>query len=452
MASQNPFPLMPSISTELRLSHFDEQVYRGTHDTLLYKYVDAICGTTGAGALLNEAFLARLSGAMETIYFNDLDYIFGKIQFLSRSPAESYPYNPMKEMLTSSQWNEVKVKDTWYRERIRCFFIGASLGGTPEGVKMVVQAALGVDCTILESWRYIDNFGLTTYLGRSNSRNEVTIRPKGKAYLLPEEFRLVRDMLDKICPIDTIVTININGLSNLTPVPISAATSNSTYYEVVKSITASPVIKTVSTADDLNLNSSDLNSSHFWLFDATSVAQEAPYAAFNITSEYGYYYLVGGGERSPIDSVTYGTLRASGDVVSESNFEVHQNTGAFTDWYSYELADCPQNFPGGKFGLTPSKAPALNPDRTPYRFPWATQAAYIESKINEVLKLGGVADAIRYRLPLSDSLSPKTTYLPEYAVAYSAPTQESTVSTGITMRRPATLASDWADTTAYVSS
>jgi hypothetical protein len=451
MASQNPFPLMPPISTELRLSHFDEQIYRGTSDTLLYKYVDAICGTTGVGALLNEAFLARLSTALETIYFNDLDYIFGKIRFLSRSPAESYTYNPMKEMLTSDQWSEVKVKDTWYRERIRNFFIGASLGGTPEGVKMIVQAALGVDCTILESWRYIDNFGLTTTLGRANARNEITIRPKGKAYLLPEEWRLVRGMLDKVCPVDTIVTININGLSDLTPVRISAAASNSTYYEVVKSIRATPVIKTITSAEDLNLTSSDLNSSHFWLFDATTEAQEAPYAAFNITSEYGFYYLIGGGERSPIDSVTYGTLKADGEVTTESNFEVHQNNGAFTDWYSYELADCAQNFPGGKFGLTPTKAPALNPDRTPYKFPWASQLAFIEEKINEILKLGGVADAIRYRLPLTASLSPKTTYLPEYAVAYSAPSQESTVSTGITTRRPTTLSTDWADTSAYVS-
>ena len=435
------------------MAHFDDQVYRGNQDSLLFKFINALCGTNGAGALLNEAFLARLSNALETIYFNDLEYIFGKIHFLVRSPAESYPYNPMTEMLTSTQWDEVRTKDAWYRSRIRDFFTGCSLGSTPQGIKMVVHGALSVDCTLFETWRYLDNFGLGDNLGRAphSARNEVTIRPKGKSFLAPEEFRQVRDMLDRMGSVDTIFTVNVHGLSNLTPVKVSSATSNSVYYEVIKTIQATPTLRTISSSNDLNLSSTDLNSSHFWLFDAISEAQEAPYAAFNITSEYGFYYLISGGDRSPIDSVIYGTLQSDGSISAEPNFEVHENNGAFTDWISYELADCAENFPGGKYGLTPGALPALNPDRTPYVFPWASQLAYLESKVNEVLKLGGLADFIHYRLPLKESVSPKTVYVPEYAVAYSAPTQESTVTTGITARRPATIAGNWSDPTVFVS-
>lgn len=449
MASQNPFPMMPPISTELRLAHFDEQAYTGTPDTLLYKFVDALCGTTGAGDLLNQAFLSRLSNSLDNIYFNELDYVFSKIQFLARSPAESYTYSPMTEMLTPDQWNEVRVKDAWYRARIKDFFTAATLGGTPQGLRVAVQAALGVDCTLFENWRYIDNFGLGSNVGRAPTaaRNEVTVRPH-KTSLAPEEFRLLRDMLSKMMPVDAIITINVRGLAILSPVRVAAATANSTYFEIQKSIQATPVIKSIPAPADLAL---ELSESESWLFKAKETPQIAPYAAFNVSSEYGYYYLVGAGERSPIDSVTYGTMQADGSVRSEPNFEIYQSNGSFTDWITYELADSPDNYPGGKYGITPYTAPALNPDRSPYQYPWESQAAYIASKMKQILNLGGIADFVHYRLPLKEASNPKTVYLPEYAVANSAPAQESTVSSSLTYRRPSTLATDWSDPTAFVS-
>ena len=65
MPSQNPFPLMPSKSTELRLEHFDENVYAADSSTVLYKFLDAMCGDAGAGTLKKEIFIQRLSGAID---------------------------------------------------------------------------------------------------------------------------------------------------------------------------------------------------------------------------------------------------------------------------------------------------------------------------------------------------------------------------------------------------
>ncbi len=450
MPTSSPFPLMPPISTELRLSHFDEQVYAATPDTLLYKYVDAICGTTGAGALLNQAFLARLTNALETIYFNDLDYIFSKVNFLGRSPAESYDYAPMTDMLTSDQWDEVRVKDAWYRARIKNYFTACGLGGTPQGIRMCVQAAIGTECTLLETYRYVDNFGLGENLGRGaySARNELTIRPQ-KDTLSPEEFRLLRDMLARMSPMDTVITINLRGLSMLTPIKLATITASSTYFEVQKSIIATPVIRTV-TSTDLNLDA-QLNHSELWLFEAVDEAQFAPYAAFNITQEYSEYYLAGGGERSLIDSVTYGVLQPDGSVRTEQNFEVYRPSGTYGDWIPYEKADSPDNFPGGKYGISPMKAPALNPDRTPYNFPWVSQAAYVADKKQQVETQGGIAGESSYKLPLKTGNAPKNTYWPEYAIAYSAPSQESTVSATFTAQRPNTLAGDWVDPATFVS-
>ena len=431
--SQDPFPLMPPRSTELRLLHFDENVYIADNSTILYKLVDALCGTTGAGALINEIFLARLSGALETIYFNDLDYIFGKVNFLSRSPAESYTYNPQIDLLTSTQWDEVKIKDAWYRARIKDFFVAVGLGGTKDGIRMCVNAAVGVDADLYEVWRYKDNFGITTNLGRSpiSARNEVAVRPH-KESLKPEELRLLRDMLAKITPLDVVVTVNVQGLATTSPVPVSAAASDSTYYEIQRMVTATPALALMPPPELLPI---DLLPSEQWLFDAQTDPQLAPTAAFNITAESSYYYVVGGGKQSPIDSVTYGVLQSDGSVKIEPDFQVFDTTGQYGLKQPYEKVDSPDNYPGGKFGIHPRRAPAENPDHTAYRFLWESQADYVAHKAIEVLGLGGIADSDGFCLPIRQASSVARTFTPDQAIAFFPPSRDSTVSSSLTRRR-----------------
>ena len=762
---------------------FDDSVYTGTPDTLLYKFVDAVCGTTGAGALVNEIFMARANAALDTIYFNDLDYIFGSVNFLARTGAESYDYNPMIDLLTSDQWDEVRVKDAWYRERIKQFFAAVAKGGTPEGIRTCVNAALGVECDLFEVWRYCadeeteiltrsgykshhdlvegeevltlnmttglsewqgvsavnrfpvedeemlsvemqghsslttmdhrwpvmssrrehlgqskygprqwertihrsrdlqredkfiraaaavlpqqpkyadafvevvgwfiteghcntlgyaqniaqshkvnphkverirtaltktfgpgvdqfttrtgkradrlpqwresvspskpdltlfrlnsvagallaevaprkvaswefihsltesqltlfldavvagdgsvrkgdgyrsivqnslerlvpiqvaasllgidttyqteqkhvgngkpttvlslcekskyitpwgqsgrnvstrrytgtvwcpttpngtwfarrggthyftgnsDNFGLGIYLGRSpvSARNELVVRPH-KDSLNPGEARLLRDMLERIAPVDTIITVSLQGLAVSSPVTVASATADSTYFEVQKVVTSTPLMDQLPPPELLPI---DLLTTEQWMYSKDPTL--APYAAFNITSEYGYYYLMGDGARSPIDNVTYGTLAADGVTVNpEQNFEVFGTDEQLTDWITYEKADSPDNFPGGKYGITPNKAPALNPDRTPYRFPFESQLAFVTQEILRITSLGGTANASAYRLPVTKSTVTKRIYWPEQAIATVSPPRDSTVSASITQRR-----------------
>lgn len=430
MGSTDPFPLIVPRSTERRMDHFDENTYTATPSTMLYKFVDALCGTTGAGALVNEIFLARAAGALETIYFNELDFIFGRINFLSRSPAETYVYNPMVDLLTSKQWKEVQQKDEWYRSRIRDFFVACSKGGTPEGIRHAVHAAVGSDCDIYELWRYIDNLGMSEdYLGRSDTRSEIVVRPH-KGELSQAEIRLLRDMLEKILPMETVVTISEDGLSTSVPIPVAAASADSTYYEVQKMITPTPMMDELPPPELLPI---DLLTTEQWMYSKDPTL--APYAAFNITSEHGYHYLVNNNARSPIDTVTYGTLNADGTVEPEANFSVYQTDERYTEWMTYELADSPDNFPGGKYGLTPTRGPALNPDRTPYRFPFITQLAYVTQQILEIVGLGGIADESRYKLPLQQPRQLKREFLAEYAIASESPARDSTVSKSITRRR-----------------
>lgn len=439
---------MPSKSTELRLEHFDENVYTADSSTVLYKLLDAMCGDAGAGSLKKEIFLQRLSGALTGIYGSDLDYIFGNVSFLSRAPSESYPYNTMTDMLTSDQWDEVRVKDEWYRNRIREYFIACGLGGTADGIRQAVHAATSVDCEIFEVWRYVDDFGLGANLGRSPSsaRNEVVIRPH-KDTLEPQERRLLRDMLDKITPQDSIATIDTQGLSVSSPVAIRAITADSTYYQIEKMITGTPVLQDLPAPELLAI---DLDPTEQWLFSDSP--ELAPYAQFNISAEYGYYYLASGGSRSPIDSVDYGTLRADGTVKPEPPFEWFETTGQFTAWTEYEKADSPDNYPGGKFGIHPDSAPALNPDQSAYQFFYASQQDYVNAKKAEVLTAGGFADDLRYRLPVEKASVSKRTYTADLAIAYSAPARDSTVTSSWTSRKPRQTTSEQRNPSAFVRS
>lgn len=781
MATQETFPILPSISTAVLLQRFDPDVYTLTPDTMLYKFVDAICGTSGAGAIANQLMLTRMGTNLETIYFSELDFIFGNIGILGRSPAESYSYSPLTDQLTADQWNEVKIKDSWYRQRIAAFFQACNLGGTPEGIRMCVYAALGCDCNVYEVWRYIDcadeqteiltrsgyksytelvvgedaltinvdsglaewqpvlainafpvvdapmlsvemggrhsslttmnhrwpvksrqnksagrgyvditirrshelstedkfvravpvmnlpdsskyqdslvelagwfvteghintvqgrdhtgvnicqshkvnpekvdqirsaltelfgssveeftttkgrrndripqwresispskpdltlfrlnsvagsilcevapdkiatmefinsltksqlhlfletciagdghvrgdgyrsivqnslerlmpiqvaatllgiptsvhapqklssarptyvlsfseksrfvtplgqarknastvrytgtvwcprtgngtwfarrrgttyftgnSFGLNEDLGRSPvaTRNEIVIQPH-KTSLSQEEIRLARDMIDRLCPADVIVTLNTSGLATISPVTVNAAAADSSYYEVQKVVTATPVIAQLPPAEFLPI---PLRPSQTWLYDAASSPTQAPYAAFNVTQEYSYYYLTA--EPTSIDSVTYGTLNEDGSVTTAPNYQLFQTTGSYGPATPYALADSPDNYPGGKYGLHPDQAPAINPDGSPYNFPWQSQEAYVTVRVIEIEAMGGIAGVETYQLPVATTSSTAQTFYPQYAISYFPPSKESTISIAVTGQR-----------------
>jgi hypothetical protein len=375
--SNNPMPYMPATGTAgILANQFDTGVYNTDPSSLIYKFVDALCGSTGAGSLLNQTFLNTLQGNLSTTYGSDLDYFFGNIGFLPRTPSEMYLYNAATDLLTSDQWREVQIKDAFYRARVRDFWKACGLGGTPEGIRMTVLAACACDCNVFEDWRYIDDYGLTEPVGRADARNEVVVQPL-KSSLTPQEMKLLRDMLARIMPLDTIVTINPQGLAVLTPVPVKSAASNSTYFQINKQVLATPILSQLPPPEALPI---DLLPTETWLYDAQTDPQIAPYAALNISAQVGFYYLIGGGNASPIDSVQYLTLNEDGSTSPAANYVAYSSTSQYTPWTNYAKADSPDNYPGGKYGIHPSYAPALNSDGTPYNFPWDSQTDFVAAQ------------------------------------------------------------------------
>lgn len=483
MANQAPFPFMPPKSTEKRLEHFDENVYRVDSDTVLFKFIDSMCGDAGAGSLKKQIFLQRLSGSLDSIYGSDLDYIFGNVRFLSRADSEAYTHDPMRSMLTSEQWDEVSTKDAQYRSRIREYFNACAQANTVEGIRQAVHAATSADCQVIESWRYIDNFGITDSVGRADglsyaavdlstghrvlfdtqedaddfitgkthwqvhenkARSELTVVPH-KTDLTPRENRLLLQMLNRMRGLDTVVTVNPQGLSVHSPVGVRAISSDSTYYQVEKVVTGTPVLNQMPAPEMLAI---DLDPSENWL--KANSPELAPYGQFNITAEYGYFYLISGGKRSPIDQVTYGTLQDDGSVKNEAVFEWFEQSEQYGPWTAYEKADSPDNYPGGRGGLTPNAAPALNRDRSEYKFPYASQAEFVTQKRAEVTRLGGEANDVRYRTPIQKTNTSKRAYTPDLAIAYTSPVRESTVTSSWTAHKPRTLGVNLRDPSLFV--
>lgn len=417
------FPLLPPRSIEHRLAHFDQTAFTAEPSTVVYRLVDALCGDAGAGDLKKSSTLDRLTNSIEGIFFSDLDFLFGRTGFLPRTEDESYPWDPKVDMLTAEQWDEVRVKDAWYRARVRDYFIAAGRGGTPDGLRLAVACSSSVSSDIFEVWRYMDNFGITNSLGRApvSTRSEVVITPH-KAALGNKEHRLLRQMLRRIAPVDSVVTINLNGLAVNTPLIVKTIAADSSYFEVQKTITPTPVLDDLPPIETLAI---DLRPSERWLLHGTP--ETAPYAAFNITQEYGYFYLASGGSRSPIDTVTYGTLQPDGTVAPERDFEQFEVIEQYTGWLEYEVADSPDNYPGGKFGITPYSAPAKNSDGTSYSFPYTSQQEYVDKTKAEVIEQGGQADDTRYRLPLVARSTTKKKYTADLALAWTPPVRDTTV-------------------------
>jgi hypothetical protein len=460
-----PFPYVLGASTASLMQDFDTDVYDTSSSSYIYRLIDAMAGSTGAGALLNQAFLNQLQNNLATTYGSDLDYFFGNIGFLPRSPSEQYAYNASTDLLTSPQWDEVRIKDAWYRARIKDFWQGCNLGGTPEGIRMIVQAAVACDCIVYELWRYIDDFGLTEDLGRSevetppvdiygnkpnNGRNEVVVQPL-KSSLSPQEFKLLRDMLARVMPVDIVVTISTEGLAVLEPVSCNTAAANSIYFQVEKMVTATPILSQLPAPEEMAI---DLLPTQQWLFDAQTDPTLAPYANLNLTAQQGYYYLTSGGARSPIDSVEYGRLQPDGSVLSVPSYIAFDSSAQYTPWAPWPTADSPDNYPGGKYGLTPSYAPAINSDGTPYAFPWASQAAFVAAQIVVIESQGGNATATQFQLPIAAPNQSQIIFLPEYGVAYNPPGKDSTVSMNTTANRQVTESGTqgWTSTSGFVRS
>lgn len=414
-------PKLPPVDTSLRLQDFSENLYNTNESTHLYKFVDALTGDAGVADLKKQLAVTRLNNNLDSTHFFDLDRLFGNLIQLERLSSETYPYNPFNDMLTDEQWDEVRVKDSWYRARCKDFLTACSLGGTPEGIVVMAHAALGITCDVYEIWRYMDDLGVADELGRTDRRNEVVIRPH-KESITPREKRILLHAIDKIRPLDTIITIDVLGVGVHKPVTLSNVSSDSTYFEVIKTVTGSPDLDLVPPPEYLL---EEVFNGEDWI--RKNEERKAPTTALNSTQESSIVYTYYDENTTMIESVEY-TAKSNGKETKQKDFvEIGRSQEEFSDWISFAKADSPDNYPGGRNGQSPYEEPALNKDGSNYVFPYSSQEEYEEEMSKLVLQSGGKVIPGFYAIRLNEGGAGSRVLEPTFVFSPKAPSRQSTV-------------------------
>lgn len=399
-----PWPYLPPKSTESLMMHFDESVYRVDSMSHLYRFVEALTGDSGAGDVQKKTLIDRLRYTADGTNFTDLDVLFGRLLGVRRLLHEAYDYNPTTDMLTSDQWDEVTVKDHWYRERALDFLAACQFGGTAEGVARMVKSVTGGSADVYESWKYK---GQTVGRSLVPIRNEIIVRPDVAD--MPERMkRTLLESITRIAPADVVTTIDIRGVATHTPVEYRGLSADSSYFEITKSVVNKVDLSRAPRPEYL---AEEVYAGEMWLQEGG----EAPTTAFNSTQEYSYYHKLSTDETTgQIDSVTYLVEEEDGSRRREIDYAETETVESWTDPIPVPRADSPDNFPGGRLGQTPHSAPALTASGEPYQFPYASQQAFLDEVVIPDLEArGGKLEGASFRLPLGGESRRSVVYTPE---------------------------------------
>jgi hypothetical protein len=450
----------------LKVRNFPEEVYSFDPSSRLYQFMWAILEDPGIGQLRKVQAVARLSESMGGTNFSDLDVFFGARAGIARMPDEQYSYDPFRQQLSVSQWDEIALKDASYRHRLAMFFQSILRGGTNEGIAMAAEAACGWPCTVLEVWRANSTLGLSA-LGRLQAAKEFVIVPSTTSLTVSQE-RAIYQVVKRIQPANTLCTVDENGLGVHSLITVRRATSPSSYFEVRRYVAfrgaPAPLPQTRvwvkvdkeveaplfahlrSQETEWDLNASITGSSSFTLAavypqrigqlhsdvligDLTIVVDESgdppsPGLRVQVGSE---VMIVTKRDSGPGSSWTYtvsrgqdGTAAAghvAGDQVSSNYIPMASTIGTqdkqWGPWREIVLEDSPDNFPSGKY---PGAAERYDLQGN-YVFAWTSQAQYVSWLTQQITALGGEVSQNAYRLPADLEAVPGWATRAEYALA-----------------------------------
>src|SRR5882757_10443185 len=156
-------PIIPDRVVVDRLTHLDPSLYDLRDSSHLMRLAKALLGAAGAGGLRKQMTMTRLSGSLSGTHFLDLDGFWGALFGISRISTESMPtnddgtsFNPVVQSADYDTWDDVTARDGHYRSRITQFARAVGQGGTYFGILGAVEALLGCEVDLLESWTLAD--------------------------------------------------------------------------------------------------------------------------------------------------------------------------------------------------------------------------------------------------------------------------------------------------------
>lgn len=223
--------------------YFPDTVYSRAPNTLLYKFLSSILGEAGIGGSKKRLVYPRSSESVYHAYFSDLDALYGSVFGLTRTQEEIYPYSPENELLTIDQWREIRSKDSAFQARALKFARGVQMGSTKEGLALLCEAASGIECSIIEHWRYLDDkdsdYQINPLnLGATTSSSEIVVVPDAEKLSLWEE-RRISNIMGRFGPVATIFSINPRPSPRI-ETPIQSISASTTYFQAERFVTGSP--------------------------------------------------------------------------------------------------------------------------------------------------------------------------------------------------------------------
>lgn len=387
-------PIVSSISTDSLMSHFDSDVYDKTDSSHIRHVVEALCGEAGMGQLLARSVRNWLDGGVHTAWLGFVDDLMDSVYGLPRTHSESTTFNPSDGLLTADEVDEALVKEGWYKERFMFLMKAFDAGGTVDGMRFACRAVCDCDCDVYETWRTPD-------VGRTGADNEVVIRTYSSDVSERQRELLLR-VVDRIRPAGTVVTVDTSGTEWFTGVSPRAVAASSTYFEIRRVLTNSVDNSKLPPAQDI------FRDGMAYGYDsvrsmAVGESAEVRKAIANRTQEYTEYYVSTKSSTAQVQSVDYTVEDQNGDVSSEDDWIERESTIRWSSWTRFNVVDSPDNYPGGKYGRTPMRAPALNKDGSDYIFPYGSQDEYEAEESRRVVADGGEVNGHMYRIRLSVS-------------------------------------------------
>jgi hypothetical protein len=148
-------PLDGPTSVDDVMDRFPSEIYQQSRSTHLYAFLTALCGDAGAGLAKKQAYIARLKYEADFLNFQVLDQIYDAQFQIHRLKSETYADISTTDANTDTLWNLAQAADNQYFQRVQDFWTGTRYGNSPTGIQYVAEAGTGLDCEIVEHYKWI---------------------------------------------------------------------------------------------------------------------------------------------------------------------------------------------------------------------------------------------------------------------------------------------------------
>ena len=281
MATGNSLPLSINQTLSWKTRNFPDNVYDLNPNDLLTLLMGTLLGSPGVGQLSSSQIAARLT--QQYLQFSDLENTIGELLNAPRLTTEFYntTVNPFTDQLTPSQWNDVFIKDSNYRERLIALMTALLKGGTVQGIQATSEATAQVPTLVIENWTTAS--GVTS---TNNWSNGFGVQETIIVYNVPSGLSVsdvqrtaIFNSLKQVSPIGTIITQVSGSINNFVPVSSSTVSDNSELFNLTR----------VVTANNINIPAYAINNqdpsvyTRYWLQEGKAIT--APTFAFTTSQE-----------------------------------------------------------------------------------------------------------------------------------------------------------------------